>query len=256
MHATGVISVWSSAHSRNLTERIVVHSLFQIEFEMGEEVMQIAQRVDRTPSNRPFLVGILAACVLTFANVFFPEGVIANVGTIRGTEEFIYAFFGLSLIMERASEVLLAIWLRTEKIEIRDRIAAAKAGLKNLYEPPQSVTSETQLSQAKEIVLNEKLDYKRFKLRVAQYAILFNLCLGLCISLVGFRALRYFISPNDAGGTTALIQGYLFNGLDALLTAAVLAGGSKGVHTFAMTLLRFANEVIKSRASRSNRGAS
>ncbi|WP_321822420.1 MULTISPECIES: hypothetical protein [unclassified Burkholderia] len=176
-----------------------------------------------------------------------------NPEALKKVGNFALAIFGLSVVMERASEVLLSLTMRKSKILLRDSLAVAKAGLINLYEA--GVRSEKDVPDAKERVLTAERELRLHKLRTSQYALIFNLCLGLCVAFAGFRALRYFVDPPQPSEFVSWMQLRIFTGLDALLTAAVLAGGSKGVHTLAMTILRFANE-INNAGTPKKRGAS
>lgn len=125
----------------------------------------------------------------------------------------------IALFVERGMEVLVELWRGAEtnrkKHEV-DRIEKAIEGASN---DPQE---ESELEGEREAASEDLHHWKAVTTRIALWS---GFLFGLLISIAGVRALdSLFSTPVDA------TQVVFFKGVDILLTAALISGGSEGIH--------------------------
>ncbi len=119
--------------------------------------------------------------------------------------------FAISLLVERAIEVVVAMF-REEKADRLD------AELKVL-DVPGAAPTDPKLLEVRKLSAAHTAGTK-------QLAMTIGFAGGIFISLGGVRALHALIGP-------ALNTGRVFTVADILVTGAVIAGGSKGIHQLA-----------------------
>jgi hypothetical protein len=157
--------------------------------------------------------GVILALWLKPVNVNFREFPKENViGLLSG-------LVVISLFVERAVEVFLTPLRGTTCQKMTKDVKCKKARLDK--ENPDSVS---QLKEAE----YELLDFKG---RTRSISFLISLALGMTVSASGVRGLASLL---DARGCSAV-----FNGLDVLLTGALVAGGADGLHKIATVFTSF-----------------
>jgi hypothetical protein len=94
---------------------------------------------------------------------------------------------------------------------------------------PGRVSIEALLRNAKKLDDRHEaiLALDRYKAETGTLMLTIAFVIGLIVSLVGVRTLSAFFDANYLGG----FQGSLFAAVDVLLTAGILAGGSKGINS-------------------------
>lgn len=120
-----------------------------------------------------------------------------------------------ALFVERASEVVLTSW----RAEQSDRLALMLAVAEREHGDVSTQGTGTRVTELRYQLL-------AYKARTRLLAMRLGLCLGLLAALAGVRALAPLV---DMTALLPLQRGF-FHGLDIALTAALVAGGSDGVH--------------------------
>ena len=131
----------------------------------------------------------------------------------------------LSGVLERAIDVLLSI----PRAQDSDRLRAAVNEQQKIVDDArkQNVAVPQVATTALE---NAKTARATFRAKTMRLAMLGGLVLGVIISALGFRVLQTLI---DTTSLTNGLQRSVFNFVDIILTGAVLAGGSDGIHKLA-----------------------
>jgi hypothetical protein len=119
-------------------------------------------------------------------------------------------------IIERANEVIVMAFRDYEADRLEDLMEQANdAFAANTIEP------------LREIAAQAKTNLTEYKAQTKEFALLVALCFGLMVSLAGVRSLHPLLSNQG------FPAGRLFTIVDIILTGAMLAGGSEGVHRLA-----------------------
>lgn len=157
-------------------------------------------------------------------------------------------FFALALFIERAVEVVVMVF-RDEKAELinqqeahaqamlRDARAGETAALNAAPADPAAVAEAKRVvadaSAELAKIQNEKIVYCS---TTREVALLTGVFFGIAVSLAGVRILRAFIGD-------ASQPGGLFDLADVVVTGAVLAGGSEGIHRIANAFTSFMDAI-------------
>lgn len=159
------------------------------------------------------------------------------------------ALFLLSLMFERALEVLVRTFREPEAAKRRLKLDQAKremdffnSGDDKLLAEADRPARRTKLMEAQgeafEAVEKHKTETLVVTSKVALVA-------GVLVAAVGFRVLEPLV--HVSAGTLALgeQQADVLAGVDILLTGSLLAGGSKGIHTLADAVGEVLNRTAK-----------
>jgi len=145
------------------------------------------------------------------------------------TSMFVNLFF-IALIVERFIEVFNSIWRRKGRQERARALENAAPG-------------EEKISAQKE------LDFYRSKTEtLAMYS---GFAIGILIGLAGVHTLQVIFNIDTLSGT----QKSVFQAVDILLTAGLIAGGSKGINAITSLMGSFL-DVTKERAKSQKPGKS
>jgi hypothetical protein len=131
--------------------------------------------------------------------------------TIQDVTRILTPLILTALFMERALEVLLTPWRGEGAEQISRDVETAKHA-----------------ANVQAVATNEKA-LIAYKAKTRQIAYLSGLALGVVISALGMRCLEPFFEPK-AFADLGTVQHGLLNGVDVLLTGALLAGGADGLH--------------------------
>jgi hypothetical protein len=166
------------------------------------------------------------------------------------TKDFV-AFFteltAVALFVERAIEVFITPWREEDaRKKSADSALARKVVQAQLQQKPPSsstgtppVPDEASLSRA-ETSTAEEVAYRSGTQRIA---FVVSLAAGIAISLVGLRALEFFLNPEDLKALASSRPGQLawLHVVDIVLTGAVISGGADGLHKIVTVFTNFAD---------------
>lgn len=137
--------------------------------------------------------------------------------------------FMVALMMERAVEVIISVLRDADAQVLTSAIASTTASLAEAkLEVPASGTKIDALTVLLS-VQKKALDDYRIDTRETTYCISFTL--GVALALVGVRGLIGLLSPPPGP-----VSGW-FKLVDILVTGAVIAGGSDGIHKMVKAVL-------------------
>lgn len=134
--------------------------------------------------------------------------------------------FAVAVFLERAVEVIVMV-LRDAEADVRVGVVAAEQG--RLDEAGKAVPT-TPLNLDALHAAQESLSV--FRAETKEIALCVSFVLGIAVSLAGIRAFASIV--NAVPG-----ENWLFSTVDVLVTGAVLAGGSEGVHQMVNVLSNF-----------------
>lgn len=168
----------------------------------------------------------------------------------------------LALVAERAQEVVMTAWRAADSEYQKLEIARLKSVL--AMAKVTSADAEHLLQLAGQLHQAEQR-HLAYRAQTRVFALYLGLLLGVLISAAGFRllqgllpAMSVAVLPTTAGvfATTGVPgsglpawQIWLFNALDILLTGAVIAGGSDGVHKLAECYQSVLGKVMKNQGT-------
>ena len=167
------------------------------------------------------------------------------------TKQFVSFFMGLAaiaLFVERAVEVLVTPWrekgAQTRKVAVTSVQRTVKANLDltkaAVLAPDTFFALANELTTLEGMAKNSAEELAKYRADTQRIAFVVSLAFGTAISLIGFRALDFFV---QGGADTSLAahphQLLLFKGLDVVLTGAVISGGADGLHQMATIFTNF-----------------
>lgn len=160
----------------------------------------------------------VVAAVLLAAHAFSP--IERELMPVEEAIELLQRLLLLSLLLERAQEVVVATWRDPGK----GRLELITADLRRQLQTEDDAARDSRLEA---IARNEALirDYRAGTARLARAL---GFAAGLTISALGVRILSDVVGV--PGGGAHGVQALLFQAFDIGLTGALLAGGSDGIH--------------------------
>jgi hypothetical protein len=188
----------------------------------------------------------------------------------RKVGDLIVSLLALALFVERSLSIVTDIWLGEER-EKRERAAAIVAGQaattkreieaamevpsRLVREQPAAIHTKAALTQVDATVakLNTRLDdLKKEQITASNAAtaiecrqdrvrLAFGFLFALLISAVGVRVLGEFVTAP----TGSNFQKGLFNVIDIVITAGIIAGGSTGINSIADVFGKYADALRK-----------
>lgn len=134
--------------------------------------------------------------------------------------------FLLALFSERVQEVYVEGWRAVDRTPLERELKEAQQG-----------TDEKAIHDAEDKLTD-------FKLQTRKRAFLVGLAIGIVLATLGIRVLDPLTDIQLAEAEWAdtewgWLQPYLFRGIDIVLTAGLLAGGSDGIHQVIKLFLDF-----------------
>jgi hypothetical protein len=150
----------------------------------------------------------------------------------------------IALFVERAMEVLVELWRGAEKNRKKHEVDRIQKALGDASIDSQGRNKlEVDLDMASE----DLSDWRAVTTRIALWS---GFLFGVLISIAGVRAMQALFSAAPEGSTQLM----LFQGLDILLTAALISGGSEGIHKMTSvykTFMEASEKKIEASARRS-----
>ena len=144
------------------------------------------------------------------------------------------SLFLVTAFVERAVQVILGIWVEPGKVELKSRIKAAKV--------KQAIGADgTGQAAQDEITSTEALS--KYRGATGRLAFTIALLMGIVVSWIGVRSLRTLIDPTSFDEVESDFQRHAFTVVDVLVTGALIAGGSNGMHELMQTIIEFFNSL-------------
>jgi hypothetical protein len=200
-------------------------------------------------------IGIIGALIAGFGFASFDAVDLQNVTAAHVGEVFLTLVF-VALLIERSTEVYVSTSLEPEKQDHLEpvraqaaRVRVARGALEAERKgaaPAAAVLSqqETALAGALQNLEAAKADATpglvKIRNKISRRAGIVAATLGVLVALAGIRALHPFLP--DAGVPGKDVQKGLFEAVDVLITAALLAGGADGLHQIVERFLKFAKK--------------
>ena len=166
------------------------------------------------------VVGLLAliAVGVPFGGLQLSKEGLTLFGQILGT------LLMLSAVLERALDVLLSIPRAENSEKLRAAVVEQQAIVDEAKKQNRPVT-EGMINALKEA----KGARAEFRAKTRHLAMGGGLVIGVVVSAIGFRVLRALIDPTSLD-EFGVLQRSAFDFIDIVITGAVLAGGSDGIH--------------------------
>ena len=143
----------------------------------------------------------------------------------------------LSMILERALEVLIVLWRKRRREDFEAKLAEtqqkfdnAKTFLATNDQGARRAARVTMMELGPKLVEQNKA-IERYKGGTARRTFLVSIPIGMLLAgLLGMRVLNPLV---DAFSVHDDVVGRLFHGLDIFITGLVIGGGSEGIHPLA-----------------------
>lgn len=144
----------------------------------------------------------------------------------------------LVIVVERSLEIFTLIWRRKGKVELDQALNSEEEKLiqtRKNWEAKLDDDTEAKFEDARSSRDSVEKGLEEYRADTAIITIRTSLIIGIIISAIGFRVLQTLFISDDLMGKQLL----LFNVVDILLSAGILAGGSAGIHAVSSTLGKF-----------------
>jgi len=153
--------------------------------------------------------------------------------------------FAVSLFVERAVEVVVLVF-RDQQADALDE-AEARATAMVAALAGSAATSQADKDKAAKDAATARAQSVTYRAETKEMALLVGFAFGVFVSLAGVRALHGLLADSAPTGT-------LFTVADIVVTGAMLAGGSEGIHRMANAFTSFMDS-LSSRADASQKKA-
>jgi hypothetical protein len=178
-------------------------------------------------------VGVLGAAIVASALLIHsravPPAMPFATFNVQVVLNVLGGLFVVALMMERAVEVIISVLRDADAQVLTSAVAATTAALADAkLEVPASATKIEALTMLLS-AQKKSIDDYRIDTRETTYCISFTL--GVALALVGVRGLVGLLAPG-----TGPVSGW-FKLVDILITGAVIAGGSDGIHKMVKAVL-------------------
>lgn len=171
-----------------------------------------------------FLV-IIAALGVIVSSGHAPAAIAFKALDIPAVTGLLSWLFVVALFIERSVEVIVMV-LRDEPADVlQAAVDSEQARLAALQKADPAATVDSA------VLIQANRALAAYRAGTKELALCVGFVLGVLVSLAGVRALAAVLGPQGGDG--------LFNAADILVTGAVLAGGSDGVHKMANVFSNF-----------------
>jgi hypothetical protein len=148
--------------------------------------------------------------------------------------------FLIALVLERGLDVFLTAWLAADaekaELEIRELEQRLKTTVSARKGKAATPCDEVQSLQDQVLLKTQQRQQQRSRTRVI--ALQAGLVAGIIISAAGVRVLNSLVDTGQIAALTS-IQNRLFTLSDIVVTGAMLAGGSEGIHKITQVYRNF-----------------
>jgi len=180
-------------------------------------------------------IALLAAVAIAagFSGLELNDAGLTLFGQVLGT------LLMLSAVLERGLDVLLSIPLAEDSEKHRTAVAERQG----IFDKAQETAQQQDTTIPQDVIdalERAKAARALFRARTMRVAMVAGLVLGIVVSAIGFRVLRTLIDPTTLAADS--VQLWVFDFVDIVLTGAVLAGGSDGIHKLIEVYRRFTAE--------------
>ena len=152
----------------------------------------------------------------------------------------------VTIIIERSVEIILKVWRGEGRAKKDEDITLATANLEKAQNPASKLDLE--LTEKNKRIA--EINLTNYKQQTGVLAIRLSYTVGIVISLAGFRVLENLYEADGLAG----FQGGMFHFIDIILTAGLIAGGSKGLHLLTQTFGDFFEAQRKISQKKGNAG--
>ncbi|NQV98980.1 MAG: hypothetical protein HQ483_04735 [Rhodospirillales bacterium] len=189
------------------------------------------------PSKRRIIIGAVAAAVVSLLLVALTNGFkIPAFADEAGAKALtaLGTLFIISLFVERAQQVYIAIWRGLRRTDLDNRVLDREKLLANATgsTPPDPAT----VMEARNMLHAAVIAQETYKANTRKLAFISGMVLGLLIAIAGARILsEVFVFK----GEMDTIQQVIFNFADILITGGLIGGGSEGIHKIIALITEF-----------------
>jgi hypothetical protein len=176
---------------------------------------------------------VLIALAFLVANAYSPSNGVYTNQSYERIKRMLVTLFAFSVILERAIEVFIVLIARPRALGEIEEVERGRSDADVMSPIGETNDIDAERSAHSRAILAEQT-IRRHRYLTAELTVGLTFIIGLMLTYCGLHPLAEFMAPTESG-----LQSHLFYMLDALLTAALLAGGSKGVHTAANAILSF-----------------
>jgi hypothetical protein len=206
----------------------------------NEVAVQQERRQPLLKASDIWILAVLAAAVAVLA--LAPKSVDFKADLSLGDVlSLLGVLFLIALVLERGLDVFLTAWRAADaeslELEIRKReqkLRAAVAARKGKGTPEQ--LAEAQRLQRE--ITQRKAERQQQRSRTRCIALQAGLAAGILVSVVGVRVLNSLMDASQIEALTS-VQSRLFTLIDIVVTGAMLAGGSEGIHKMTQVYRNF-----------------
>jgi len=198
---------------------------------------------------RNVVMGMLILLILLAAVASMKQFVTANYQfkpkliTTSELEPFLLAMFAISLIVERFAAVASTLWVVFYISQYRHVIRKAVYAIRGSYYDNVTRQQEGEdLKNQRDLIRDARRNLILARVGEIERITVIAAFTGVLIALANIRALPPFVDPPSDRTSFPF---FFFQVMDIALTAGLVAGGSRGIHTFAMAILDFLKSMQK-----------
>ncbi|MEM6254979.1 MAG: hypothetical protein AAF821_18855 [Cyanobacteria bacterium P01_D01_bin.156] len=136
----------------------------------------------------------------------------------------------VALFLERALEVYKLFYFSPEKERLVTQVEYSQLELQTLLEKGDNISSTDNIQSIQSRLFESEASLRVYRNNTRQRLLQTAIVFGVLIGLVGMRSLESVIVFPTPNSIFEIFRLYLFRGLDIILTAGLIAGGSEGVH--------------------------
>jgi fumarate reductase subunit C len=182
----------------------------------------------------------IAFVLIMVALIYFGATIAKDVVTFRsGLQERVVDLLTnlmvLVLVIERLMEIFISTWRNPEKNVLENNLQKIDKKLEILRQG-QAESLDVLNNEALEALLEERslanLRLLAYKEVTRIWSVRAGFIIGVVLAIAGFRVLESIFTSSELGA----FQLRLWTWIDILITAGVIAGGSKGIHTLSNAL--------------------
>lgn len=202
---------------------------------------------DAPPTRRAEAIAfVLSSATLgLFTWASFPGLVFGDV-TLETLAGLLGRAFFVSVVLERALEVIIATWREPESRALRGRAGELDSRLKAMARRSEETALGLEGQHLSRELAQARRAVTRYRGTTQRYALWTSFVLGMALAGVGVRLLGPLLAVQPTG-----LQHSLFQLFDILLSGATFAGGSEGLHKLTQALIDFL-EATSARAKASS----
>ena len=179
------------------------------------------------------LLGILTIVVIIFSVKPQFAPIISDL-TLEKVLVALGGIFIIVLLVERVTEIVVAIWWQAKTDQLEAELSALKGDLTKAADE----TAKKAKEEAKELVKEKDKELVKYKAETKGFSLLFSFALSIVVCSAGVGLLGAIIEITE--------DAKFLRGVDIVLTSGLIAGGSDEYHQFVRALERTFKKIPKS----------